>query len=67
MIAEEYTMTYLRRHEFRSTAERAGGRAIVHILLTQTVIGNLDMTIKCQHDVIELEITVHNTILMEVL
>ena len=67
MSTEKRTMTYFRRHEFGSTTERAGSRAIVHIFLTETVISNLDMSIKCQHDVIELEITVHNTVLVEVL
>lgn len=58
---------YLWRHELRSTAECASSRSIPHLLLTQTVISNLDVSIQSEQDVVELQITVYNSIFVEVL
>ena len=60
------TLSYLWRHEFRSTAERARGRAIPHVFLAQTIVRNLDMSIQGQENVIKLKITVDDAVLMEV-
>jgi len=58
--------TYLRRHEFRSAAESAGCWSIPHFFFAQSIIGNLDMAIKRQKNVIEFQISVYYTVLMEV-
>ena len=60
-------MTYLRGHELRSTTERAGGTAIPHVLLTETVICDLDVTIQGEKNVIQLQVTVDDTVLVEIL
>jgi hypothetical protein len=67
MRGKGFKKTYFRSHEFRGTAEGAGGGAIPHLLLAETIIGNLDVSIKSQEDVVELQITVDDTILVEVL
>jgi hypothetical protein len=59
--------SYLRCHELRSTTERAGGRTIPHLFLTQTVICNLDVTVQGEQDIVELQISVDDTVLVEVL
>lgn len=59
--------TYLGRHELWSTTECAGSRSVPHFLLAQTVIGNLDVSIQCEQDVVELQITVDDTIFVEIL
>lgn len=59
--------TYLWAHEFRSTTERACCATIPHVLLAETIISNFDVTIHGQQNVIELQITVDDTVLVEVL
>lgn len=59
--------THLWSHELWSTTESTGSLAIPHLLLTKTVISNLDVSIEGQKDVIELEISVDDTLRMEVL
>lgn len=59
--------TYLGSHELRSTTESACCRTIPHILLAQTVITYLDMSVGRQKDIVKLQITVDDTILVEVL
>lgn len=61
------SLSYLRCHEFWRSAECAGRRSIPHLLLAQTVIGNLDVSIHGKENIIELQVTVDNTILVEVL
>lgn len=52
------TRAYLWRHELWRTTECARRLAIPHLLFTQTVIGDFDMTIQGQQDVVELEISI---------
>lgn len=59
--------TYFWAHEFRSTTERACCATIPHVLLAETIISNFDVTIHGQQNVIELQITVDDTVLVEVL
>ena len=66
VISQETGETYFRSHEFRGTTECAGSAAIPHILLAETVVTNLDMAIQSQKNVVKLQITVNDTILMEV-
>lgn len=61
------TFTYLWCHEFRCTTESARGRTIPHVFLAQTVIRNLDVSIKSKHDVVKLQITVDDAIFVEIL
>ena len=44
-------------HKLGRAAKRAGCLSVPHILFAQTIIGDLDMTIQRQQDIIELEIT----------
>lgn len=61
------SMTYLWCHKFGSTTECASRRAIPHVLLAETVIGNLDVTVESQENVVQLQITVNDTVLVEIL
>lgn len=61
------SQTYFRSHEFGCTTEGASGAAVPHVLLAKTVISNLDMTIQGQQDVVKLQITVNDSVLVEVL
>jgi hypothetical protein len=60
-------ITNLGSHELRSTTEGTSGAAVPHVLLAKTVITNLDVTIKGQQNVVQLQITVDDAILVEVL
>lgn len=60
-------VSYLRSHELRSTTESASGTAIPHVLLTETIVCNLNVTIQGQKNVIQLQVTVNDTVLVEVL
>jgi hypothetical protein len=57
---------YLWCHEFRRTAECARSRSVPHLLLAQTVIGNLDVTVQCEQNVVKLQISVNDAVLVEV-
>ena len=46
---------YLGSHEFGSTTERAGGATVPHVLLTETIISNLDVTVQGQKNVVKLQ------------
>jgi hypothetical protein len=59
--------TYLRSHEFWRTTKSAGCRRVPHVLFAETVVGNLDMPIQCQENIVELQISVNDPVLMEVL
>lgn len=50
-------LAYFGGHEFGSTAERTCGTAIPHFLLAQTIISDLDVTVQCQENVIQLQIS----------
>lgn len=58
---------YLGRHELGRSAKRAGCRSVPHVLLAETIIGNLDVTVQREKNVVELEITVDDTVLVEIL
>lgn len=66
-ICTSLDITYLGGHKLGSTTERAGRTAVPHILLTETIISNLDVAIQCKKDVVKLQITVDDTVLVEVL
>jgi hypothetical protein len=61
-----YAHAYLGCHEFRSTTESACSRPIPHLFLAQTVICNLDVAVQCEQDIVELQISVNDTVLVEV-
>jgi hypothetical protein len=68
LLADEQGIrAYLGSHELGSTTESTGSLAIPHILLTQTIIGNLHMTIKRQENIIELQISINNALGVEIL
>jgi len=58
---------YLWRHEFGCAAEGAGGGVVPHVLFAETIVGNLDVAVEGQEDVVELEIAVDDPVLVEVL
>ena len=58
--------TYFGCHELWSATERARRRSEPHIFLAETVVTNLDVAIQVEEDVVKLEITVNNTVLVEV-
>lgn len=60
-------LTYLGSHELRSTTEGASATTVPHVLLTETIVRNLDMAIQCQKDVIKLQVTIDDAIFVEVL
>jgi hypothetical protein len=58
---------YLRSHELRSTTEGASCRAIPHFFLAETVIRDFNMSIKSQKNIVQLKISIYDTVLMEIL
>jgi hypothetical protein len=59
-------MYYFRRHELRCSTEGACGGTVPHILLTKTIISNLDMTIKSEENVIEFKISIDDAVFVEI-
>ena len=57
---------YLGCHELRGSAKCTRRASIPHILLTQAIIGDLDMAIQCQENIIKLQVTVYDAILVKV-
>ena len=57
----------LGRHKFGSATESASRAAVPHVFLAETVIGNLDVTVECEENVVEFQITVDDTVFVEVL
>lgn len=55
-------MTNLGSHELWRTAERARRLTELHILLAQTVIRNLHMTIEGQKNIIQLQVAENHTL-----
>jgi len=47
-------MIYLWSHEFGSTAERTRRRTIPHLLFTQPIIRDLDVSIQGKQDIVKL-------------
>ena len=60
-------VNYLGRHELRRTTKCAGARSVPHVLLAESIIGNLDVAIQRQKNVVEFEIAIDNTVLMKIL
>lgn len=59
--------TNLRGHELWRPAKRARRISIPHLHFTQPIVAYFNMTVQSQEDVIQLEIPVHNSIVVEVL
>lgn len=59
--------TYLRRHKLGSTTEGARCGSIPHVLLAETVVRNLDVSVQGQKNIVELQVTINDSILVEVL
>lgn len=60
-------MTYLGCHELGSTTESASSTAIPHVLLAKTIVCDLNVTVQGQKNIVQLQITVDDTIFVEVL
>ena len=60
-------LTHLGCHKLGRTTERTRRTTIPHLFLAQTVIGNLDMTVERQQDIIQFEVSVDDTIFVKIL
>lgn len=67
VICRQSAFTYLWCHEFGSTTESTGVAAVPHTFLAETIICDLDMAIQGQENVVKLQVTVDDAVLMEVL
>jgi hypothetical protein len=67
IIGKRRFSIYLRSHEFWGSAKSACGAPIPHFFLAQTVISDLDMAVKGEKDVVEFQVAIYDTVLMEVL
>lgn len=54
-------------HELGRSTEGASGVAIPHVLLAQTVVGDLDVTVQSEEDIVKLQVSVDDALLVEVL
>lgn len=59
--------THLWCHKLGCATECAGRRPIPHVLLTETVVCNLDVPVQRQQDIVKLQITIDDPVLVEVL
>ena len=66
MVFPETRDAYLGSHELWCATEGTRCAAIPHLLLAQTVIGDLDMPVQGKQNVVELQISVNDAVLMEV-
>ena len=66
-IANHDIFTYFWCHKFWCPTESACAGPIPHLFFAKTVIRNLDMAIQSQHDVVEFEIAVNDSILVKIL
>lgn len=57
VIAHSDAVTYLGSHELGRSTECAGGLTEPHVLLTKTVIGDFDVTVEGEKNVVQLQIT----------
>lgn len=64
---ENHSLYYLWGHELGGTAESSGRVVASHVLLAETVIGNLDVSVEGQEDVVELQVTVDDIVVVEIL
>ena len=65
--ARQYGGTNLGGHELWGAAERACCRPIPHVFLAETVIGHLDVSLRGKEDVVELQVTIDDAVLVEIL
>lgn len=61
-----HSSTYLGCHELGCTAERARRGTKPHVFLAETVVGNLDVTVKSEENVVELQVSIYNTVFVEI-
>ena len=59
--------TNLGCHELGRAAECASCRPVPHVLLAETIVGNLDVPVQRQQNIVELEITIDDAVFVEVL
>lgn len=58
---------YLWGHEFRRAAKGTRTRPVPHFFFAEPIIGDFDVAIEGQKDIVKFEIAVYNSILMKVL
>lgn len=58
--------TYLGCHKLGGTAERARRGTKPHVFLAETVVGNLDVTVKSEKNVVELQVSIYDTVFVEI-
>jgi len=54
-------------HELGGSTKRAGRRSVPHIFFAETIVGDLDVSVESEKNIVKLEVTVNHTVLMEVL
>ena len=64
-VSRKWTL-YLGCHEFRGTTESTCRRPIPHVFLAETIIGNLDVSVKGKKDIVEFQVTIDDAVFMEV-
>lgn len=57
VIAHSDAVTYLGSHELGRSTECAGGLTEPHVFLTKTVIGDFDVTVEGEKNIVQLQIT----------
>ena len=58
---------HLWRHKFWGPAEGTSARSIPHLFFAQPIVGNFDVAVERQKNIVQLEISVNDTVLMKVL
>lgn len=61
-----HSSTYLGCHKLGCTTERARRGTKPHVLLAETVVGNLDVTVKSEKNVVELQVSINDTVFVEI-
>lgn len=62
-----FRSTYFGGHELGGSAERLSRLAIPHLLLAQSVVCHLHVSIKSQEDIVQLQVAVDDTLRVEIL
>lgn len=61
-----HSSTYLGSHKLGCTAECARRGPKPHVFLAETVIGNFDVTVKSEENVVEFQVSIYDTVFVEI-
>ena len=62
IVSHEQVKAYLRRQVLGRAAEGPGGVAVTHVLFAQPEVGDLDVTVRVEQQVLQLEISAKQTV-----